>query len=250
MADRGVPHDNTPCPEDEWRPTAVLLAGLVAGAAVAPSPALAHGGLVVTVPAQGSTVPEPVEAVSLTFTEKPAPYAFFTVTAPTGARVDQGWSNAEPVRLATPVTEYQLTNGTWQPQLYHTGFPVKVAVAHWPAPGTYVVGYHTVASDGDQVKGEIRFTYAGAATPAPPGWQPPADQPKAELLAAAPPAPAPSGAAAAPPPAEEESSVWVWLVPVLLVVAAVLCYLLVRPPSIGSARPAGRRPATRRDRGR
>ncbi|RSM61620.1 hypothetical protein DMB66_24120 [Actinoplanes sp. ATCC 53533] len=218
---------------------AVLLVGLFAGAAAAPSPALAHGGLVVTVPANGSAVADPVEAVSLTFTEKPAPFAFFTVTAPTGVRVDNGWSNAEPVRLAKPVTEYQLTDGVWQPQLYPTGFPVKVAVTHWPAPGSYVVAYHTVASDGDQVKGEFRFTYSGAATPAPPGWQAPADQPKAELLAAAagPSAPAPRAAA----PAPEDSSVWVWLVPVLLIVAAVLCYLVVRPPSFGSARPAGRR---------
>jgi len=206
---------------------AVLLVGLVAGAAAAPLPALAHGGLVVTVPANGSAVAGPVDAVSLTFTEKPAPFAFFTVTAPTGVRVDNGWSNAEPVRLAEPVSEYQLTDGTWQPQLYPTGFPVQVAVTHWPAPGTYVVAYHTVASDGDQVKGEFRFSYTGAATPAPPGWQAPADQPKAELLAAAGPS-APAASAAAQPP--EDSSVWVWLVPVLLVVAAVLCYLMVRPP--------------------
>lgn len=217
----------------------VLLLTLLVGAATAPAPALAHGGLVVTVPAHGSAVAAPVEAVSLTFTEKPAPFAFFTVTAPTGVRVDSGWSNAEPVRLATPAREYQLTDGVWQPQLYPTGFPVKIAVTHWPAPGPYVVGYHTVASDGDQVKGEIRFTYTGSATPAPTGWQPPADQPKAELLAAG----GPSAAArteAAPRPSED-SSVWVWLVPVLLLVAAVLCYLLVRPPSFlrrtGTGRP-------------
>lgn len=219
---------------------AALLAGLVAGAAAAPSPALAHGGLVVTTPAHGSTVAQPAEAVSLTFTEKPASFASFTVTAPTGVRVDNGWSNAEPVRLATPVSEYQLTDGGWQPQLYPTGFPVKVAVTHWPAPGAYVVAYHTVASDGDQVKGEIRFTYTGAATPAPPGWQAPADQPKAELLAAGPSTPA----RGAPPPQTppDDDGVWVWLVPVLLIVAAVLCYLVVRPPAFVSARPAGRRP--------
>jgi len=202
----------------------VLLAGVV----MAPSPALAHGGLVVTTPAHGSAVADPVEAVSLTFTEKPAPFAYFTITAPTGVRVDGGWSHAEPVRLATPVREFQLADGVWQPQLYPTGFPVKVNVTHWPAPGTYVVGYHTVASDGDAVKGEVRFAYTGAVTPAPPGWQAPVDQPKAELSASA---PVPAQAAA-----PEDSSVWVWLVPVLLVVAAVLCYLIVRPPNFARAR--------------
>jgi methionine-rich copper-binding protein CopC len=205
----------------------VLLLGLLAGAALAPGPALAHGSLVVSTPAQGSSVAKPVDAVSLAFTEKPAPFAFFTVTAPTGVRVDSGWSSAEPFRLTKPVTEYQLTDGQWQPLEYRTGFPVKVTVSHWPAPGPYVVRYHTVASDGDQVKGEVTFTYTGAAQPAPAGWQAPADQPKPELLAAAEPRPSTQ---ALPLPVEKDSSVWVWLVPVLLVVAAGLIYLLVRPP--------------------
>jgi len=217
--------------------SAVLLVGLFAGAVSAPGPALAHGSLVMSAPAQGSAVAKPVEAVSLTFTEKPAPFASFTVTAPTGVRVDSGWSNAEPFRLTTPVTEYQLTDGEWKPLLYQTGFPVKVTVSHWPAPGAYVVRYHTVASDGDQVKGELKFTYTGAAVPAPPGWQAPADQPKAELLAAAGPS-APAQAQQPPPP--DDASMWVWLVPVLLVVAAGLIYLLVRPPSLLAARPARR----------
>jgi hypothetical protein len=39
--------------------------------------------------------------------------------------------------------------------------------------------------------------------------------------------------------------VWVWLVPVLLIVAAVLCYLMVRPPAFISARSAGRRTGDR-----
>jgi len=202
-----------------------VLAGLLAGAVLVPAPALAHGGLAVSVPAQGSTVRTPADAVTLTFTETPAPYAYFTVTAPTGARVDRGWSAGQPVRLATPVREYQQVDGAWQPLLYNTGFPVRVKVAHWPAPGPYVVRYHTVASDGDQVKGEISFTYAGAVTPAPPGWQPPADPPAAELTAAA---PGPSAPAAAPE--SGGARVWIWLVPVLLVVAAGLGYVLLRRP--------------------
>ena len=62
--------------------------------------------------------------------------------------MDRGWSTAQPVRLTTPVREFQQVNGAWQPMLYHTGFPVRVKVAHWPAAGRYVVRYHTVASDG------------------------------------------------------------------------------------------------------
>jgi methionine-rich copper-binding protein CopC len=216
---------------------AVVLAGLVTGAVVAPSAALAHGGLAVTTPADGSTVARPVEAVSLTFTEKPAPFAYFTITAPSGTRVDQGWSHAEPVRLAKPVTEYNVVDGVWVPKVYDAGFPVKVNVAHWPAPGTYVVRYHTVASDGDAVMGKIQFTYTGAVTPPPAGWQPPADQPKPELYAAA---SSPASPGAEPVPSAqtlplkvsaERSSIWIWLVPALLLAAAVLAYLVIRPPS-------------------
>ncbi|MFG1606100.1 copper resistance protein CopC [Actinoplanes sp. NPDC049265] len=219
---------------DVRRLLAIMLVGVVAGSAAAPAPALAHGTLVTSTPAQGSTVAERIEAVTLTFTEKPQTYAYFTVTAPTGVRVDSGWSNGEPRRLAKPVQEYQLKDGTWQPLRYDMGFPVKVAVSHWPAPGAYVVTYHNVASDGDAVKGELRFTYHGAVTPPPPGWQAPVDQPKPELLAAAgnvrpaaaaEPSPQPRSAAAAP----GDRGVWVWLVPLLLLVAAALCAVLVVP---------------------
>jgi methionine-rich copper-binding protein CopC len=210
---------------------AVLVVGLVVGAVMGPAPAYAHGGLAGSAPAQGAAVPAPVDAVSLTFTEKPSPFAYFTITGPAGTRVDNGWSNAEPAPLATPVREYNLVNDVWQPQEYTTGFPVKVAVAHWPAAGQYTVRYHSVASDGDQVKGDFQFVYTGAVTAAPAGWQAPTDQPKPELLAAAAEAPASTSAQAATPQQPEDSSIWVWLVPVLLIIAAVLCYLLVRPPA-------------------
>jgi len=211
-----------------------IFAGLFLGAIVAPSAALAHGGLAVTSPVDGSTVAQPIEAVSLTFTEKPASFAYFTITAPSGTRVDNGWSHAEPTRLAKPVTEYNVVDGVWLPKVYNAGFPVKVNVAHFPAPGAYVVRYHTVASDGDAVMGKVQFTYTGAVTAAPAGWQPPADQPKAELFAAA------SSPASPPVPdaqvprlevSSEGPSFWIWLVPVLLVVAAALAYLVIRPPS-------------------
>ena len=210
------------------RRVVAVLAGLIAGVTLGPAPALAHGGLAVSVPAHGSTVTSPADAVTLTFTEAPAPYAYFTITGPGGARVDRGWSTAQPVRLATPVREFQEVNGSWQPMLYNTGFSVRVKVAHWPATGPYVVRYHTVASDGDQVKGEIGFTYTGAVTPAPPGWQPPTDPPKAELAATGPSTPAQAQPAQARP--AKDSRVWVWVVPVLLVIAAGLGYLLLRRP--------------------
>jgi methionine-rich copper-binding protein CopC len=210
-----------------------ILAGLFAGALVAPSAALAHGGLAVATPADGSTVAQPVEAVSLTFTEKPASFAYFTITAPTGVRVDNGWSHAEPTRLAKPVTEYNVVDGVWLPKVYNAGFPVKVNVAHFPAPGTYVVRYHTVASDGDAVMGKVQFSYTGAVTAAPAGWQPPADQPKAELFAAAssPASPVPNAQSPRLEVASKQPGIWIWLVPVLLVVAAALAYLVIRPPS-------------------
>jgi methionine-rich copper-binding protein CopC len=214
---------------------AVVVVGVLAGAMAMPSAAPAHGTLVSSVPANGSTVRDPVEAVVLTFTEKPAPFAHFTVTAPTGVRIDSGWSNGQPAELAEPVREFQQKDGKWQPLLYHVGFPVKVTVSHWPAAGPYVVTYHNVASDGDTVKGEVRFTYHGAAVPAPAGWQEPTGQPGPELAAAAGPGqPAvgaqPSAAVqAAPVQAADGTSVWAWLVPVLLIVAAALSYLLIAP---------------------
>ncbi|MFI5495943.1 copper resistance protein CopC [Actinoplanes sp. NPDC051859] len=170
------------------------LVGLLAVMALPPVTAQAHGGLAVSVPAQGATVSAPVESLTLTFTEKPASSATFTVTAPTGERVDGGWSHGTPAPLTKPVREYQLTNGVWEPMLYATGFPVAVTVEQWPASGTYVVRYQSIASDGDEVDGEVSFTYTGPAT-----------------VKHAP-----------------GRGVWVWLVPLLVAVAGVLIYVLVR----------------------
>jgi hypothetical protein len=33
----------------------------------------------------------PLDSVLLAFTDKPAPFAYFTMTAPAGGRVDQPW---------------------------------------------------------------------------------------------------------------------------------------------------------------
>ena len=205
-----------------------LFALFAVGALIAtlafPQPAWAHGQLAVSTPAQGGTLTEPTETVLLAFTEKPAPFAYFTVTAPSGARVDGPWSFAEPYRLDEPAREYNLVNGVWEPRLFHTAFPVKVPVAHWPEQGIYTMRYQSVASDGDEVKGQVRFTYAGAMTPAPAGWLPPTNQPSPELLAAAGQAQAPPGAASMPSgatvaaPQTRSVDAWVWFLPAVLLV--------------------------------
>ncbi|MET0416429.1 MAG: copper resistance protein CopC [Actinoplanes sp.] len=197
----------------------VVAVTALAIAVPAPRPALAHGLLVSSVPANGASVKSPVESVSLAFTEKPAPYAFFSVTAPSGARVDEQWTNAEPFRLEKPVTEYQQVDGQWLPREYHAGFPVRVPVKHWPEQGAYIVSYHSVASDGDVVIGNVRFTYEGAVTAAPPGWSAPTAGPSAELLAAGKAHGSAAPVAAAAAPASEDKGPWPWLVPVLLFVA-------------------------------
>ncbi|AVT38524.1 copper resistance CopC family protein [Plantactinospora sp. BB1] len=229
---------------------AAVLLGLltVPLGAVASRPAYAHGQLAVSTPADGATLSAPVESVSLAFTEQPAPFAYFTVTAPNGSRVDRRWSTGAPIRLEKPVREYQLVNGAWEPRLFHVGFTVRVPVAYWPEQGRYVVRYQTVASDGEEVEGEVRFAYTGASTSAPAGWQAPTDQPSPELVAAAghgrPTAPAPvppsapPSAPAAPAAAPERGpGVSVWLVPAVLVVGAVVLIAGVarRPAGPGSA---------------
>jgi len=222
----------------------VLLRALVALVAVSstlafPQPAWAHGRLAVSAPAEGGTLTEPAETVSLAFTEKPAPFAYFTVSGPSGVRVDGQWSHAEPYRLEEPAREYTLVNGVWEVQLFPTAFPVKVPVVHWPEQGIYTMRYQSVASDGDEVKGLVRFTYAGAMTPAPVGWQPPANQPSPELLAAAGHAQAPPGAASMPTdataavPRTESLGAWVWLLAALLLVGVTVL--------IGRRKPAGPR---------
>jgi methionine-rich copper-binding protein CopC len=221
------------------RRAAVLLLCLFTVILAAPAPAYAHGRLAVSTPEHGATVTEPVDSVSLAFTEKLPQFAFVSVTAPNGARVDQPWSQAEPFRLAKPIQEYQVVDGVWVPQDFTTGFPVRVPVAHWPEHGQYVVRYQSVATDGEEVNGEVRFTYRGSIVPPAPGWQAPADQPSSELTAAvgkprtagqqqsAAPAPAPVAAAQPAKPADGRGP-WPWLVPLLLLAAAAGLILLWR----------------------
>lgn len=158
----------------------------LAGGVVVAAPAAAHGQLVAaeSTPVEGARIGEPLPALSLTFTETPAEFAYFTVTAPDGTRVDDGWNHGEPFPLATPVQEYNLVDDVWEPQYYSTGFPVDVAVAHWPAAGDYTVTYASVSSDGDVVEGSYVFGYDGPVTQAPQGWTPPTDGPDPQIAAA------------------------------------------------------------------
>lgn len=226
------------------RRAAAFLLVLVAFVATGPQPAYAHGRLVVSVPAQGATLREAADSVSLAFTEKPPTFAYFTVTAPNGARVDAAWSHAAPFRLSEPVQEFQLVNGKWQPREFNAGFPARVPVTHWPEHGQYVVRYHSVASDGEEVRGELRFTYRGPISPAPPGWQAPVDKPSPELLAAVSKIrddTQPSTAAVVPAQHSDGRGPWPWLVPVLLLVAiGGLIALWKTRPAVEPTKPARR----------
>jgi methionine-rich copper-binding protein CopC len=221
------------------RRAAVLLLCLLTVIAATPAPAYAHGRLAMSTPESGATVREPADSVSLAFTEKLPAFAFVSVTAPNGARLDQPWSHAEPFRLTKPIREYQVVDGVWLPQDFTTGFPVRVPVAYWPEHGEYVVRYQSVATDGEEVDGEVRFTYGGSIVPAPSGWQAPTGGPGPELLAAIgkprvtgpqpSAAPAETVAVAARPtqPADDRGP-WPWLVPVLLLVAVAGLIVLWR----------------------
>ncbi|MEU8216466.1 copper resistance protein CopC [Micromonospora taraxaci] len=240
---------------------ALLLASAVALLA-STQPASAHGTLAMSTPAGGATVSEPLTAVQLFFTEKAAPNAFFTVTAPGGIRVDNSWSYGEPKPLDKPVREYFLVNGQFEPREYTTGFPATVAVTHLPAKGQYTVSYLSVASDGDTVRGTLTFRYNGRVTAAPKGWSPPTTQPDPALVAAteqhgssgqasavptasAQPVTPPSGAAAAPPtgPAEESNSgalAWAGWAAATAAAVAAAGFVVWRRRTASTGKPTGR----------
>ncbi len=227
---------------------ATLVSTLPAG------PAAAHGQLAMSQPAKDSTVSEPLESLLLYYTEKPAPNAYFTVTSPSGIRLDSRWSHAEPKQLDKPIQEYFVVNGTWEPRLYHVGFPVRVPVVYWPEQGLYTARYLSVASDGEAVRGELTFTYTGPATTAPAGWQPPTDQADPALLAAVagtPAVTAPSGgptisatAVAQGGSGQPGTGLWVWLLPAFVLIAVGIVVVRAgKRTSPASARPASTRPA-------
>lgn len=233
-----------------------MLAAVAAlgGAVLTAAPAAAHGELVMpeSVPVEGARIGEAMDELSLVFTETPASFAWFAVTAPDGTRVDDGWSHGQPFPLDTPVQEYSLVDDVWEPVYYSTGFPVEVRVAHWPATGDYTVTYASVASDGDVVSGAYAFAYDGATTEAPAGWTPPTDEPDPQLeltddpVGAAAPAPVGSGAAtgAAVEPEPEDGpglQPAVYVVVGLLVLGAVAAVVVVGRRGGRGPAPAGGR---------
>ena len=238
---------------------AVLLATAVAVLAAAP-PAAAHGTLAMSTPAEGATVAEPLSAVELYFTEKVASNAYFTITAPGGGRVDNGWTYGSPKPLDKPVREYFMVEGKFEPREYATGFPAVVTLAHLPAAGQYSVSYLSVASDGEAVRGTMSFRYSGEATAAPQGWSPPTNQPDPALVTAveqhgssghgstgapaAPPVTAPASASAAPSAAagdDEGGSGWIaWSGWAVAIAAAVAGFVGWRRKAAPAGRPSGR----------
>jgi methionine-rich copper-binding protein CopC len=247
VPDRTVPGPAILSRARRWCARVALLAVIATIALLgSANPAAAHGQLVFAEPAKDSAIAQPIDSIALYFTERPASNAFFTVVAPGGGRVDDGWSGGEPKRLDQPVQEYFLLNGAWEPRLYPTGFPILVRFAHWPAAGRYTISYLSVASDGEPVKGEVNLTYTGPTTPRPAGWQPPTSQPDPSLLAAAA-GPGASAGAPGPPaptataPSGSGGSWWVWILPAALVTGVLV--LVVRA---GLAKPAGPRPSAGR----
>src|SRR3954470_8403643 len=108
----------------------VTVLTLVAGLAtlLPAAPAAAHGQLAMSDPVADSTLQAPKQDLALYFTEQPASFAWFTVTAPSGKRVDAGWRTGEPKRLDKPVQEYFLVDGKFEPKVYNTGFPALLTV--------------------------------------------------------------------------------------------------------------------------
>ncbi|MEV4823375.1 copper resistance protein CopC [Micromonospora sp. NPDC049274] len=257
-------------PQSFGRPVAGLLALALATAVTllaSAQPAAAHGTLAMSTPESGATLREPLTSVALYFTEKVGANAYFTVTAPNGVRVDNGWTYGEPKALTKPVREYFLVDGQFQPREYTTGFPAVVSVAHLPAAGQYSVSYLSVASDGDAVRGTMTFRYTGRATKAPQGWQPPTQQPDPALLAAidqhassgqqpvASAAPAgPTGTPQAAPavPSDEGSGpgAVVWIGGAVAALAAVAGLVVWRRRTSPAGRPTGRARASKAPAGR
>jgi methionine-rich copper-binding protein CopC len=136
------------------------------------TPAAAHGQLAESTPADGEQISDPVQTVSLYFTEPPALDASFTVTSPDGTRVDAGWAYGEVTRLREPVQELFLENGAWIPRFFDDGYEVRLLISHLPATGTYSIEHSSVSSDGEEVEGTTTFRYDGEPTQQPAGFTP------------------------------------------------------------------------------
>jgi methionine-rich copper-binding protein CopC len=202
------------------------------------TPAMAHGQFVSANPAPGSTVTYPIPSLLVYFTEKPASNAFFSVTAPSGARVDKVWFHGPPRELDVPVHEwYHNEDGEWETRAYDMAYPAQIPIAYWPEPGEYKVTFISVATDNEPVRGEFTFNFTGAVSTQPADFHPQNSSPDPNLLAAA-----ATDAPTAPPsalPIEEQVAaeqagpgLWVLWIPfglALIVAAVMVAFWRLRP---------------------
>lgn len=217
-----------------WRRLiAAIAAGLVAGLGTVVSvgaPAQAHGQFVTSIPANGSEVTEPLSDLFLYFTEKPTSNAYFAVFSPSDERVDRLWTHGPTMPLDPPVHEwYHEPDGDWVTRSYSTAYSARIPIAYWPEVGEYRVEYLSVATDGQPVRGEIRFRYSGPVSPLPPDFRPQRSEPDPNLLAIAVPN-APTAPPSGPPiedviESQRNAGLWVLWVPVGLALAAALAIL-------------------------
>lgn len=111
--------------------------------ALVAAPALGHATLVRVTPANGTTVDEAPQRVSLVFDENVRLTSTVVVSGPSG-RVDDG-----------------------EPEVVDNELSVGVTITARPADvGTYRVAYRAMSVDGHPLAGEARFRYA------PPGVEP------------------------------------------------------------------------------
>lgn len=113
---------------------------LLLAVVVRPTPALAHTELLSSVPAEGSTVSMAVDRIELVFGEDLLPTgAAISVEGPAGADVRVG--EAGTLGSAT------------------------VATVRLASPGSHLVTYRVVGSDGHVIVGTLRFIAVAGATP-------------------------------------------------------------------------------------
>ncbi|EFQ83975.1 copper resistance protein CopC [Aeromicrobium marinum DSM 15272] len=119
----------------------LLVLGLVAPLALTTLPAEAHAGLVSSDPADGSSLTEAPDEVTVSFNENVARPAFLALTAPDGTAVDLG--------------EPRIVDAT-----------VTADVPDLPLRGSYALSYRVVSADGHPVEGTVTFELLTGAEPA------------------------------------------------------------------------------------
>jgi len=150
-------------------------------------PAIAHNELIGSDPADGASLANAPERVSLTFNLPVQPgFTTVTVTGPDGSQ----WQDSPPTE---------------------DGAVVSVAVRELGPAGEYTIGYQVLSADSHPVRGAVRFTLTtpGTGIPAPPATESPASG----LPAADPVDPAAQTGSAGTP-------VWPWLVGAGVLLAA------------------------------